>query len=70
MKENYTSKCLEETEVHQRALVLIEQLDGLTVFEARDVLEQASKWVCLTMTVDCQAIEYQRARQGFSVADV
>ncbi len=67
---SYSSIGLDNSEISKLAISIIKNnLGGLPVGQARQVLTEVALLIDATMLIDCETSEFQRACEGFQNAD-
>ena len=64
-EQNWTSAGFQRNGESRIALRLLEQLNGLTVSQVRQVLHQAEILLDATTVLDCSATSFQQAAEGY-----
>lgn len=61
----YTTKELTDKQIHQHAFKIIELLNGLSVAQINNILQEVQHTINATTTLNCHSSEHLAAKQGF-----
>lgn len=62
----YSTPYLSQHDTYQRAFAVLEQLDGLTINQTKQILDTAKQLLDQLNQSNCQSTEFQQAKTAFT----